>query len=30
VDENDPKQLAKEIERLKVERRDLATELEKV
>ena len=30
IDENDPLQLRKEIERLKVERRDLASELEKV
>ena len=30
IDENDPTQLKKEIERLKVERRDLAAELEKV
>jgi protein fantom len=29
LDENDPNQLKKEIERLKVERRDLASELEK-
>jgi hypothetical protein len=29
-DENDPVQLLKEIERLKVEKRDLAAELEKV
>jgi len=30
IDENDPHQLKREIEKLKVERRDLATELEKV
>jgi len=30
IDENDPKQLVREIERLKLERRDLASELEKV
>ena len=30
IDENDPNQLKKEIERLKVERRDLAAELEKI
>lgn len=30
LDENDPTSLKREIERLKVERRDLAAELEKV
>ena len=30
LDENDPQQLKREIERLKVERRDLAAELEKI
>ena len=30
IDENDPRQLMKEIERLKIERKDLATELERI